>query len=616
MVEQLQEEFFHHDALGDSAVKAFVREGIQNALDARAESEKQVRVRIALMRNEMGRKYDVASRFFTPHFWEHAQAGGNGLLPDDLPAKGDTCNYLVFEDFGTTGLTGDVEQCFLREKSNHFFQFFRAVGSTGKEEEKLGKWGVGKHTFWMLSRVRTVLGFTVREEGQPQFSLMGKVILKSHAVGDSPDMKYQDGYYGQKADDADFVLPLSEDDRDALALFKKTFNIQRETEPGLSVVVPWISTDIVEVKRDAVVAGVLEDYFYPILDGRLVVDVTVGGRDITINADNVGDIESSARVTHLIRLARLLQGAEPPVKIEPTPFTMPLWSHKMFAPDTLKELSESFRNKRDIALRVGVEVFPQQGHSIPSHFDIALARVDGDIAGGAGPCFVREGIIIPDVKSTTRGQKDIVALVVAERGELANFLGDCENPSHTEWQKSRVKSKKKYKYASSLLKFVCNSVENVAGFLVEADEEKDRTILADIFPMPGEEVSGQNDRKTGGTSTSGGNKGRTPQQLDVQQKKAGFSVGNNPKCILAAASVFEVRVAYHVRRGNPLARYHESDFLVEKLQIKPSGMKKINAKGNKILVETTSREFSLRVSGFDPNRDLYVRAEVVKEGNS
>jgi hypothetical protein len=66
---------------------------------------------------------------------DHFHAPGNGLR--EPPTKTELCPYLVFEDFTTTGLEGDLTQSDpLDGVRNSFFYFFRAEGRSG------GKGGV------------------------------------------------------------------------------------------------------------------------------------------------------------------------------------------------------------------------------------------------------------------------------------------------------------------------------------------------------------------------------------------------------------------------------------------------------------------------------------------
>lgn len=611
--EPLQGQFFHQDFFGDSVVKAFVREGIQNALDAQANPQEPVRVRIALVRGDNRKD---ANRIFTPDVWEHINARRNGLPPDELPAVDEKCNYLVFEDFGTIGLTGNIKQLVPRDgEPNNFFNFFRATGATDKVDKTLGKWGVGKYTFWMVSRIKTVFGFSIRESDQPKYALMGKTVLKSHAIGDSRDMEYQEGFYGNKDGDSGAIVPLSESDRE-LSLFRGAFKMQRGTEPGLSIVVPWIPKAIAKVSRDELVASVLADYFYPIIAGRLVVSVVVKGKEAHINADNIGELAADDRVAHLIRLAQLTNSGQQPHEIRPISFSQPDWSEDMFAPDMLKQLSESLRNNEDVLLRVGVEVPHKEGLGMPAHFNIALVQTDESDDISVAPYFVRDGIIIPKVRHPVLN--NLVALVVAEGDDLAQFLGDSENPSHTHWQQSLLLEKRKYKIADAkaLFSFVCSSVYKINQIVTGADKEQDRAILADIFPRPGTRQKPKSPRQ----KSEKPKPLPTPQppQCIIRQTDSGFSLGCNPGRVIAAGATLTVRAAYHIRRGNPLNRYAEGDFLMQNLPRESTGMEEILVWGNELRAEITSPDFSLRVSGFDKNRDIYVDARITEaqEGRS
>ncbi len=73
-------------------------------------------------------------------------------------------------------------------------------------------------------------------------------------------------------------------------------------------------------------------------------------------------------------------------------------------------------------------------------------------------------------------------------------------------------------------------------------------------------------------------------------------------------------MAYDVRRGNPLRKYHLADFRVEQRPIElepaPVGLNVINREANRIRVEVTDPDFRLSVRGFDENRDLYVNVKM------
>src|SRR5262245_4358976 len=119
-------EFFSTEAIENPA-EALVREGIQNALDAKI--EQKVRVRLFLANGDFEHSANRASSWLED-IWDHLNAKGNGLR--DIPSQNDPCLYLLFEDFGTTGLQGDVNQPFDElDNKNSFFYFFRAEGRSG-----------------------------------------------------------------------------------------------------------------------------------------------------------------------------------------------------------------------------------------------------------------------------------------------------------------------------------------------------------------------------------------------------------------------------------------------------------------------------------------------------
>ena len=266
-------EFFSTDAISGAA-EALVREGIQNALDAGVGGP--VRVRILLANADHALPSARASSWFTGA-WPHIEATGNGLR--DTPSQNDPCQFLVFEDFGTTGLRGDVQQAFDEPGNrNSFFYFFRAEGRTGKSEGDRGRWGVGKHVFPRSSRINTVFGLTVRSDDNRRM-LMGHTVLKSHKIG--ADHWSPDGHFGRRPS----ALVLPTETPEILDKFALDFQVTRTTEPGLSLVVPFLDD---EFTYPDLVRAVVDGYFFPILRGQVIVSVEFGGQRCSITKELPG----------------------------------------------------------------------------------------------------------------------------------------------------------------------------------------------------------------------------------------------------------------------------------------------------------------------------------------
>ena len=78
-------------------------------------------------------------------------------------------------------------------------------------------------------------------------------------------------------------------------------------------------------------------------------------------------------------------------------------------------------------------------------------------------------------------------------------------------------------------------------------------------------------------------------------------------------------MAYSIRSGNPLKKYHQADFELDKKPITVGddikGIKLTAVSGNQMQADVTDQDFLLSVTGFDENRDLFVKVTVPQEEN-
>lgn len=68
-----------------------------------------------------------------------------------------------------------------------------------------------------------------------------------------------------------------------------------------------------------------------------------------------------------------------------------------------------------------------------------------------------------------------------------------------------------------------------------------------------------------------------------------------------------ITVAYDRSRGNPLAKYDKADFDLELLSKNLTGVRNSRCANNQMLVQLTEEDFEIVVTGFDPNRDIFVQ---------
>jgi hypothetical protein len=70
---------------------------------------------------------------------------------------------------------------------------------------------------------------------------------------------------------------------------------------------------------------------------------------------------------------------------------------------------------------------------------------------------------------------------------------------------------------------------------------------------------------------------------------------------------FSVAVAYDCTRGQPLKKWDPRDFDLSELDKRVEGLRLLRCSGNELVLEHQGPAFRVDVSGFDPNRDLFLR---------
>ncbi|MFQ5444953.1 MAG: hypothetical protein ACE5EK_10090, partial [Nitrospinales bacterium] len=538
--------------------------------------------------------------------WRHLKADRNGL--SKAPSKTDNCHFLVFEDFGTSGLLGEVDQPYpYPDKKNNFYYFFRAVGLSDKGEKGRGRWGIGKHVFPRSSNISSLFGFTIRADDNKRF-LMGRSNLKIHAVGG----KYYkaDGCFGLQAKGG-MILPV--DDSTYIEEFSKTFNLKRNGEPGFSVVVPWYD---LEITHDEIIRAVIRDYFYPILAGKLEVVVntptvneTIDRRTLINIAEKTGELD---KLRPTLELAVWALGITPDdIKSlkTPSPDKSPKWSEYLIPDELLDSMRTAFEKGERLAIKVPVTITENDLPERESFFYLFLTRdLGGDYDGR--PVFIRDGIIISNNRAPLA--RGIRSLVVADDSLIAAFLGNAENPAHTEWQHNCSNFKDKYKFGKSWLGFITKSVYEIVRIISKDDKKEDRTLLASIFKLPfiPDEESVRSSNKEPGKKDGPEPPPPPPppppkpQRFKIQQVNSGFTITPGKEGSIVPPYL-DIRVAYNTRKSNPFKKYYKADFELDKepIQVEPENIEIVSCRQNHLIVAVKDPDFRLVVRGFDERRD-------------
>ena len=600
-------EFFRSNT---ELTESVVREFIQNSLDAKPEKKKGT-VNVSFRFGKIER--DKVKQYFDSLI-PHIKACG---LPEHIYTNPSISmiSFLTIEDFGTTGLDGKTgEDGSFPPKGNNFYDFWWREGGSGKSGQKAGRWGLGKTAFHIASLLRSFWGFTVRYDDNQEL-LLGKASIKPHDLNGS---RYK--YYGYFVSDG-YNKPIR--NGQFIRDFKQKFSVSRDKEPGLSIVIPFPDLDI---NASDVIKYVVINYFYAILKGYLEVKISepgIGrqGRVWILNADRLRniakDIAKSSEndfwkgtdVDELLQFVQDMIHTQDTVELKIDNTESPEITEDSFG-DKITKLKDSFNAGNLLAFKIPITIEEINKNPSLTHFKIYVKKYPH--LKTSNEFYIRSGITILGIKNL--GNRPVRGILIAEDETIARFLGDSENPAHTDWNPRTEGFADKYMNAKKNLLFVKNkSIKDIVSTLDEPPKEIQRDFLKEVFSIPIKPTKPK--EKDNIPLPIPPIPPSRPPLLYTQKIDKGFKVSLNKKLKYSLPVKAEIKVAFDVRRGNPFKQYEPYDFdLGSKLiQISSSGCNVLKQGENKLIIEVTNDNiFNLQVTGFDPKRDLVVSVREVK----
>jgi hypothetical protein len=598
-----------------------VRESFQNSGDAALSTADPVRVRIFVSGSERSLPPAVARTYFdslAPHL--HACTDIKGDWAAILQAP---CEFLVIEDFNTKGLTGDESADMHDGTPNHFYHFFRTAGRTDKQagSGKAGSWGVGKFVYIMSSQIRTMFGYTVREhaEASRRQLLLGQSALRYHAIDGDTFSNY--GYFGIPTDPQEGVT-MPYNDGALIEKFRIDWRIARKDhQTGLSVVMPYCRG----IESEDLLFSIVKEYGGRILNGRLEVELDLPGGVMILDKQSLFSVIESycqnpewADVRSLLTLLNEKDEASPSDWIVLPRLEKATEWRDLELSDHLREtLTSRFLTRGTVFVRVPVEIhreaLPKSESGESSFFEILLHQEEGNEP--IAPVFFRDGLRISG-KQMGNKSNGVRTVFISGPGILAEMLTNAEGPAHTEWQHNRDKFKGVYRRGDIWLKFCKNAPRRMVELVRGGNEENDYLALADIFPDPDYQAEPTNKPKSKTRGEGGGSSGQV--QIDqpgtipvrINAITGGFTLKLEDE---TRVSEIQVEMAYARVRGNTFSKWNPADFTASTLRVDVVSGAIVERTQNRIVVTVKSpQKFKLKVTGFDENRDLRVRATDTK----
>jgi len=593
---------------------ALVREILQNAIDAGC-GNGPVRVRLAIHDAQdapgAGRLAYYFNRLRAP-LAAH-QIGFNNQGVPEVP-----CRFLVVEDFGTRGLEGDTllfhDPARADELRQYFYWFWRNIGRSGRTGDDLGRWGLGKAVFLAASRVGCMFGLTIRQSDQRKL-LMGQAVLQIHEYA-GREFKPEGYWCGEQNA---IRLPLPIEDEEELREFCHEWKLSRGTEPGLSVVAPFIHE---ELKADRLLQAVAVHFFMRIIRGELEVEVVgpaIGS--VTLDRNSISDAcryitwdgpsRTKRHVAPPIDFARRCMEEAPAITTDVLGIDHIPKLTEIFAEPKLDDLRRKFSDGVLVSVRVRLNLPRRTDLAQQGQLDAYLQRTSDGLR--CESYYVRGGMTITKINSQA-GKRGVQALVVVDCGPLAELLGDTEGPAHEDWDISQERPDREWKTWKGRVKFVRRIVDSLAELLTPPAAKPDFDLLSDFFSIP--QVPDRPPRPGRDEPPPGGIiiPPSPPKWFQITPQESGFTVSRKPGVAIPADAALRVSVAYDLPRGDPLRNWSPFDFTISRngRGLSPTGRGVMaHVKGNVVLLKNIDEEFRFTIKGFDRHRDLFVQVDEV-----
>lgn len=619
-----ESEFFRKDDTSTS----LVGECIQNVLDSRLDSGSDEPVRVRFFLSE---KVEISSEWYQ-NLGKHLEAAedcDHDVLYQDA-------RFISIEDFGTTGLSGKIDAARESElepgEKNDFYYFWRNVGRTGKTGTGLGSWGLGKSVLHDSSKIHSFLGWSIRSEDNRSL-LMGQAKLPIHEIVSGETSKQYDAYgffadFGYEFDgvcDNEFAIPAEK--TELINKFRDEFLLRRTDEPGLSIVIPYIVDDFKsESDHRKLILSIIKTYVYPILNGKLIVEVETSKSHINIKNDSVadelynlkdnGDISESElrRIESFILLCEfVIEGRiEATLLKQKRKALSDKWKNIYWPEEIAKELRANFNRNDILGFEIPIHVRKKDGADHESTFNVYLKKAKG--FGKNKFYFNRQGLTLTEINDPQG--TGVVGLVLIEDEILAKMMKDAENPAHTKWISTAKRLKRNYKGGPERVRFITSSPMHILKMLYDTGVEADMELLAELFPDPDPEADSP------GETPKPKKRGRKkvnpipppppkPKQIGIVKSNGGFTItwklsGEPPD----KEKLLLVEAAFDCSIGNAFKNWSSYDFIFEdkdEFQIEICSGEIIERKNNKILIRLLDDDFKLQLFGFEEDRDVIIR---------
>lgn len=567
--------------------ETFVREAIQNSLDARLNKSKPVTMRFTFHAEKGGAQknfLEQAMRF-------RAEAGLD--VPDEW--RGGQVKWLSVEDFNARGLADD-----LTKRNSDFWNYWLNFGLSNKDGSGRGGRGIGRVTFLIASRIHSVIGHTRGSNGNT--ASCGMAVLR--AMPDGNGFRSTHAYLARDVNGSVYQL---HDAPEFHAELRKTFRFagyDGEFSSGLALAVPYPHQ---ELTSSRILAAAIENFAPAIIDGLLRLDVD----DRELSADSILQVAMNTGVTecfnnrairgdvkrYLNLIKRSLAEQNPARVFLPGALVKDLQNLRQ-APST-GTMQKSLSEGNHVIVSVA---FPLERNGTTNEVDLRAILRKTPEACEPIERFFREGMALPEVRARNPGELDAVLLV--DDGPLATYLNCCEGKAHLDLLESnevRQKLTDTGFNGVTVKRLVKRLPGELRNFLIPDTTAPDAQVFDRFFAKPSDKPAKTRKKPKEPPGVSDPPEPvRKPPIFITETLMDGLRIRANPDCRNWPLNV-TVTLAY--ADGTRRASWSRHDFRLRDLNIQHSGCN-VEVGGNRMQARDCGPETAIAITGFDANREL------------
>ena len=493
---------------GLDVIVSFVREFLQNALDAILDRDEPVCIKMRLVEIKKAKDKEYLKKIFNDSdSLEMLELSGTEPI--------DTGKYLVIEEFNTIGLIGTpaFKPKLDEIKDAHWSNFSFGMFRESKEGDAAGRNGVGKIMLNMLSGLNSVIYKTHRSDDDEVWIGGRMEYEKTPTVPDNGngEVSYENWAWltssvpdGDDWNDDDFKTEVFKPTKDPKILkrFDQIFDIEREDgQHGTT----WIIPSPVRRKKDKktgemrmsemtdldeIINAATKEYAWAFFSGHLEIDFD--GKKIDQNNIKNELIQSEPDRSEFWEYIDDVVHFDDSnlIHIDKSWQSERVITDEQLTGINLEDLRRAFQDTAQngmLGFEVPINVYKKtkigggrKNKQFLSALRVFLKKPSPDVSIKRESLFVRSNLVLSGENAITKNQKAFCVVQVTNPA-LSDFCANAENEDHTKLNARKYQLEQKYVRCADTVARIRKSAKSIFEAMESYDEDEFDQMIAEMF---------------------------------------------------------------------------------------------------------------------------------------